>query len=309
MKKSLVALAVLAASGAAMAQSSVTISGNVAVAYEQTDTANAQVTGYDFGTNRIIFAGTEDLGGGLKAGFHIQNRFDLTNGTNQNTSALALEETFISLSGGFGTIKAGRFQAFSNARFDAFLGYGPRVYQTYGYNSHTHNRLDKQVSYDSPNISGFTVGVATTSNVANTNGEYTVVRAMYAQGPLDVQVSWEKNNNAAAAATATAGATPAKRVDYAIGASYDFKVAKVMFLHGKEEGTSADTSFGVNVPFGAVLLKAQYRTEREGTNKSGKTTAIGVDYALSKRTVAFADASNVDGAAQQAYRIGVRHSF
>lgn len=304
MKKSLVALAVLAASGAAMAQSSVTLSGNVAFAYEQTDQTSGQLTTYDTGTNRVIFSGTEDLGGGLKAGFHIQNRFDLTDGSNQNSqtgAARTFEETFVSLSGGFGTIKAGRFQAFSNARFDAFLGYGPRVYQTYGYNSHTHNRNDRQISYDSPNMSGFTVGVATTSNTANLGNEYTVVRAMYAQGPLDVQVSWEKNQST------TAGV--AGRVDYAIGASYDFKVAKVMFLHGGEEGTKSDTSFGVNVPFGPLLAKAQYRTERLGTNASGATLALGVDYTLSKRTVLFADASNVDGAARQAYRVGLRHSF
>jgi predicted porin len=192
----------------------------------------------------------------------------------------------------------GRFQAFSNARFDAFLGYGARTYQTFGYNSHTHNRVDKAIAYDSPNMGGFTVGFQTTSNPANPGGnEYSVIRAMYQNGPLDVQVSYEKNNNATA------------RKDYAIGASYNFGVAKVMMLHGKEEGTKADTSIGVNVPMGAALLKAQYRTERLGTNTSGRTIAVGVDYNLSKRTALFADLSDVDGNAQNAYRVGLRHSF
>ncbi len=307
MKKTLIALAALA-STAAFAQSSVTLSGNISTAYERTDIADAQITTYDTGTNRVIFSGVEDLGGGLKAGFHIQNRFNSDTGTNANASSRAFEELFVSLSGGFGSVRVGRFQAFSNARFDAFTGVGLRPYNTYGYNSYTHNRVDKAIAYDSPTFSGFTIGAQTTATAGSAN-EYTVVRAMYQNGPLDVQVSYEINND-------TFDTTLNERKDYAIGASYNFGIAKAMFLHGKEKGAKGATSVGVTVPFGAALFKAQYRTQRyqapgssQASLASGKTLAIGVDYALSKRTVLFADAADTKGNAQSVYRIGVRHSF
>ena len=84
MKKTLIALAVLgAAAGVAHAQSNVTIYGVV-------DTGYIKETGRDVRmgeniNNRIGFRGAEDLGGGLKATFELEKRFDLYDGTNGNT--------------------------------------------------------------------------------------------------------------------------------------------------------------------------------------------------------------------------------
>ena len=87
MKKSLIALAVLAASGAAMAQSSVTLFGivdtNVSYLDGVSNAAGTNTAGtnteskYGIGTSgnatsRLGFRGVEDLGGGLKAGFHLE---------------------------------------------------------------------------------------------------------------------------------------------------------------------------------------------------------------------------------------------
>jgi predicted porin len=82
MKKSLIALAVLAASGAAMAQSSVTLYG---VADAGVTYVNGLTTGLacDSGANktsRLGFRGVEDLGGGLKANFVLEGGFNLDNG-------------------------------------------------------------------------------------------------------------------------------------------------------------------------------------------------------------------------------------
>ena len=80
MKKSLIALAVLAASGAAMAQSSVTL-------YSVADAAVTYVssldnwTGLSSGANQTSRLGfprcVEDLGGGLKANFVLEGGFNL----------------------------------------------------------------------------------------------------------------------------------------------------------------------------------------------------------------------------------------
>ena len=82
MKKSLLALAVLAASGAAMAQSSVTLYGvaDAGVTYVNGGQNWSGVTSGNNLTSRIGFRGVEDLGGGLKANFRLEAGLNLDNG-------------------------------------------------------------------------------------------------------------------------------------------------------------------------------------------------------------------------------------
>ena len=88
MKKSLIALAALAAVGSASAQSSVTLYGNVDIGYGQQTTTTRDGTGQirtrgiqdgANAGNRIGFRGTEDLGGGLKANFVVEQGISPTN--------------------------------------------------------------------------------------------------------------------------------------------------------------------------------------------------------------------------------------
>ena len=82
MKKSLLALAVLAASGAAMAQSSVTLYGvaDAGVTYANGEKNWSGVTSGNNLTSRLGFRGVEDLGGGLKANFVLEAGLNLDNG-------------------------------------------------------------------------------------------------------------------------------------------------------------------------------------------------------------------------------------
>jgi predicted porin len=97
MKKTLVALAALAAASA-FAQSNVTIYGIADVSYgNKTHTAgNGTILGKTAGIqegynagNRIGFRGLEDLGGGKKVGFTIENGINLTEGQLFSTRAAA----------------------------------------------------------------------------------------------------------------------------------------------------------------------------------------------------------------------------
>ncbi len=127
MKKSLIALAVLAASGAAMAQSSVTVYGRLdaSVGSAKVGTVNpatgvgptgvTQLFNSNITSSRLGFRGTEDLGGGLKAIFGLETGFQVDSpGTTNNAAAggaptqLGDRAAFVGLSGGFGTIKLGR---------------------------------------------------------------------------------------------------------------------------------------------------------------------------------------------------------
>ncbi|MDE5144470.1 porin, partial [Paenibacillus larvae] len=112
MKKSLIALAVLAASGAAMAQSSVTMFGIVDTGVTYVNHANAAgdsvygLTSSGSATSRLGFRGTEDLGGGLKAGFWLEGEIFGDNG-NANGFNFQRRST-ISLMGNFGEVRMGR---------------------------------------------------------------------------------------------------------------------------------------------------------------------------------------------------------
>ena len=137
MKKTLIALAVLTVSSAAFAQSSVTISGNIDLAYLSAKTADGQkistIQAGPTSTSKIIFSGVEDLGGGLKAIFRANstiapdrgNTFqrninpDLgtgVSGTSATNQGLAFgdRDLYIGLAGGFGEVRVGRNQSISD---------------------------------------------------------------------------------------------------------------------------------------------------------------------------------------------------
>lgn len=135
MKKTLVALSVLAASGAVMAQSSVSLYG-IADAF----VGSRQTTGIGLNTagNMVTFdqrqsvldsgglndsrwglKGAEDLGGGLKANFVLESGFDTSSGA--SAGVFFDRQAFVGLSGNFGALSLGRqYGAYENVR-GAFL--------------------------------------------------------------------------------------------------------------------------------------------------------------------------------------------
>jgi len=137
MKKSLIALAALAAVTAASAQSTVTLSGQMDIGV-----GTSRIDGFSLGAEiargagQFTMAGTEDLGGGIKAGFTVQSglyifrsvdnaspRTGTGNLASSSTAIAAMTPTGymtsnsfeigdriaeLSLSGGFGTLQIGR---------------------------------------------------------------------------------------------------------------------------------------------------------------------------------------------------------
>jgi len=133
MKKSLIALAALAAVGAVSAQSSVTMYGRMDLGWGTATTKSAtgaqdKTTGLVDGvqtSSAIGFRGTEDLGGGLTAGFNLEQGYSATqsNGWNMRTgssghqvtnggamSTGTMREGNLSLRGGFGLVQVGTLQ-------------------------------------------------------------------------------------------------------------------------------------------------------------------------------------------------------
>jgi predicted porin len=91
MKKSIIALAAMAATGASFAQSSVTIYGVVDARINSIKTDNngtlTRLDGSGAASSRLGFRGIEDLGGGLKAKFVLEMGMNNDTGAGQNTTS------------------------------------------------------------------------------------------------------------------------------------------------------------------------------------------------------------------------------
>ena len=170
MKKTLIALAVLgAAAGVAHAQSNVTIYGVV-------DTGFIKKSGHDVEmgenvNNRLGFRGVEDLGGGMKATFELERRFNLNDGTIKKQNKDWDGAANVGLKGdSWGAVRLGRVNELTTEtirKFDPFYQYGVGAMLEGNQRS---PRIDNTIRYDSPNWSGFKFG-ASYSLGGNTDSE------------------------------------------------------------------------------------------------------------------------------------------
>jgi predicted porin len=109
MKKTLIALAVLTVSSAAFAQSTVTLFGGADLNVRSVTSGTNKFTGMaqdGIYSSRFGVNGTEDLGGGLKAGFHFEGGMNPDVGTAAGFNFT--RKSTIGLSGGFGEVRLGR---------------------------------------------------------------------------------------------------------------------------------------------------------------------------------------------------------
>ena len=304
MKKSLIALAVLAASGAAMAQSSVTLFGIVDTGVSYVNNAAGDVNKYGVHssgnqTSRLGLRGTEDLGGGLKAGFWLEGEIF---GDNGNASGLDFKrESTVRLSGNFGEVRLGRettptFRA--GLKYDLFgatgigqnMGY--KAWSTlggaYGADDNT-IRANNMVSYSSPNMGGFTGNISYAFDEkqgANNVGRYIGGNVGYDNGPLSVTAAYGT----------LAGATNGDRDEYSVGAGYNFGVAKVVGMaqqikYKPSVGSNAKFTnylLGVSAPVGGVgEVKAQYAFYDQQGDAKAHQVSLGYVHNLSKRTALY----------------------
>jgi predicted porin len=203
----------------------------------------------------------------------------------------------------------GRILATSFAAYDPFGGLGAEASTAYAFNSQVGARNDRAVQYTSPTFSGFKLNLHTTANPAVNSKEYTMVRVDYTNGPLSLSGGHETN---AVLVTAAAGTAATK--DKQLAAMYDFGMVKASIVWAKAGDNTARTSVHAVVPVNAaVKLLASYRAagnKATPTSVADSAYALGAEYALSKRTSAFAHFGDSGAAASQtAYRVGLRHAF
>jgi predicted porin len=321
MKKSLVALAMLAASSA-FAQSSVTLYGVADAWLGQTSVTispgaavkQIKLDSGGYNGSRWGLRGSEDLGGGLKANFQVESGFDVSTGASGQGGLLFGRQAYVGLSGGFGAINFGRqYTAYDDARgaenanngFDtAFTPTG----NVFAKGSATaagvvagvadyNGRTDNTIKYSTPDFGGVSgaISYALGENKSVATGTQTAsatdtvaAHIKYVNGPIGVFAAFqnEKSKNLA----------PNDATKFAnIGANYDLGVVRLSAGYQNAKlGNTKDNEFqfGVAVPFGAAAISAGFASTQTKINgaKAGKGNGFGLTgyYDLSKRTAAYA---------------------
>jgi predicted porin len=338
MQKSLIALAALATiSGAAMAQSSVSIYGRLdaSLASEKAGAAGfaksqSQMASGLLSTSRLGFRGTEDLGNGLKAIFQLETKLDVDSGGAFGSGFDRM--SIVGLTGGFGAVKLGRHDtsfddirdiSVSSVLWDSEFSPTKIAYANsvggvaVGHVADYSSRASNQIRYETPNFGGFTAGVSygMDEQAAPVKRDTTALNVRYRSGPLDVGLGYQEQDHELSAS---------KREYTTLAAAYNFGVARLSAGYNMaEQGNLESDGFtvGVNVPMGPWDFSVGYaynKSENAGVDSAkSKGLAFGATYALSKRTRVYAayldgDAENGAGtevAERRLMAAGIRHDF
>jgi predicted porin len=249
MKKQVIALAATAAFTAPVfAQSSVTLYGVIDEGVNYTNSVNGHSvvelqSGYAQGS-RWGLKGAEDLGGGNKAIFQLENGFDLNSGRLGQGGRMFGRQAYVGVSNDrFGTVTLGRqydsvvdylAQTTSNGNWSGYLFSHPFD------NDNTDNsfRVNNTVKYASPDIAGFQFGgtYSFSNDVNFANDRQYSFGAQYATGGLLLAAAYLQANNTGATSSGAIATNDASffaqrmRV-FGAGINYTFGSATVGFAY------------------------------------------------------------------------------
>ena len=307
MKKNLIALAVLAASGVASAQSTVTLYGladvylgstkvKTTVGAASTSLRQTVIDSGGFNTSRFGLKGSEDLGGGLKANFLLEGGFDISTGVANNyvspynfvaptatnpdglvqTNAIFGRQSWVGVSGGFGEIKLGKMWT----PYDEVKGSGAGAFDANIFApanaiwlSNTYqDRPGNSIYYATPNFSGFSaagmLSLGENKGATVKAGAIGSINIQYAGGPVAAAFAYQVERQGN-----LTGTNPNKVKFTQVNASYDLQVAKLLAAYGNVKDGNAKANeyqIGVDVPLGGALSVSTGIA-------SSKVTGVGAD--------------------------------
>ena len=286
MKKTLVALAVLAASGASFAQ--VTITGLYGYGYKTgTVAATGTTGGLGVSDSNVVFGVTEDLGGGMKAS--AQMKLDgLYRGTTKSG------DSFVALSSNYGTLTMGvaeydtdtadQFGTFmGDTILDGKVGDSERIadFVSYGMTFGAVGVSIRHTESDQGADVGLGKGAAGSSNQRENT-----IAVSYGAGPISVKADYTSFDNK------TSGRGYDTRTT--LGGNYDLGVVKLGlgFQSTKyaPQGSTLESFLGATIPLGALSIGIDYLNVKASDGgpvyADGTATGYGIQakYNLSKRT-------------------------
>jgi predicted porin len=341
MKKHLIAAAVAAAVAVPAMAQNVNLTGRLDASLTNQTKAGAAGATYTqrsvnsglLSTPYLRLSGTEDLGGGLRAGFFIEGGLN-----NDRGSGVTFGDrgALVSLSGGFGTVKVGKMDTSNNNAVQA----GPinlsnfELDQAFG----GRNRPDNAIGYTSPRMNGFSVNAMYSTGVNQTetfdqenvskNGRMYDLGLTYSAGPIAALVYTGRTD-----VDVVTAASDGKRKQTGARVSYKFDVATVQirYLQQKPSGGVAaydarSTALDVTVPLGggySIIGGYVVEENKAVANSEFQVTNLVLVKDLSKRTnvyAALSKMSNESGASRatgstangndpMTYGVGIRHNF
>ena len=314
MKKSLIAVAALAVVSAASAQSSLNVYGIADVVIHKDDvraepSKPTKMTSGGVSGSRLGFKGTEDLGGGLKAGFNFEQGLSLGDGSISTAGAGDFgRAAWMNLSGGFGDLRLGRSLTPSFYGIAAWELTGTANYSVVGSQfGFLNTRSSAQLMYTSPSMAGFSVSfahvlkgnnvvgavaaTATSPAIAGVERARNNLNAIYRNGPIVVAFAYDKVQDAEAGKS--------------LGGSYDFGGFKLAGSVMDPSGVAKGFTLGGSTTMGPVTLTLDVARDTEAKDTD---LLVEAKYALSKRTNLTAYTAKTEGA-KAAMGAGVRHNF
>lgn len=354
MNKKLIALA-LAALPVAHAMADVTIYGTIEADMESSKTYANGVKGSDGklkATTRIDdtgsligFKGNEDLGNGLKAIWQVEQGLSIDGTTVNASNTFATRDSFVGLQGAFGKVRIGKLSTFLNSDAgapDAWI-YGNKGVNGQSYSSinQLDGRVNNAIRYDIPEfvagLSGAVVYGVDETNANNKQNQWSIGASYTNSGYFGtfgyqryannidtdkagnywrLEAGYNANNILAAAyygQSKLAAGTTDNTFSFATGLTSGSELKK------KEAGLTLGYTIGAITPkfsYGRV-----WGASVEGTDVKGHLNqyVLGADYALSKRTTAYAsygyvqntyrDSSDNKFSNEHTVAVGVQHKF
>ncbi|MBI4984632.1 MAG: porin [Rhodocyclales bacterium] len=343
MQKKLIALAIAGLSGAAFAQSNVTISGAMELHLESISASGATAAGADHtsrtrvtnNTSWVRLSGAEKIGD-LTAVFQIEQD---VNGDTGAATGWASRNSFVGLAGGFGTAIAGRHDVHYTSHMAGGVDFGSAGALPHAANSMNligqvtgltgaglsnliGGRLDNVIAYIAPSFGGLTVQLgyttgaeATTAALGAKDSAWNLF-ATYKNGPVNAFWSHTDTNNGNGATRVAGLEVVADR----LGIAYTFGAVKVGLIN---DNTKADLNGALAAKRNAWSLPISYTSGANslyfayakagtvtgalgGANTGATNTILGYTYALSKRTQLGASWSRISNDAGAAYDFWAR---
>ena len=313
MQRSLIIAAALTSLGtSAFAQATVNLYGrlNLTIERQKVGTANNDWKMVN-SSSRFGLRGSEDLGGGMKAGFQIESGFNPSNGTASSTFFGRQSE--VNLSGGFGMVRLGNFTSEAYYATSDYIGMhnhetGTSSDAFYAYLG----RNTGKVAYRTPGFGGATFeGAVTEGGSLNRTFDFAF---NYDAGPLHVGAGYEKNapNNKNAKQFAVRGL-------YEMGAfTVGAYVQRDTDGYGVNFGDRTTYRVSGMYTMGSTEFHANYGHAGDYSKLAGDQAAdqytLGINQNLSKRTKLYgfytkiADKGTIYGDFSS-IAVGVRHNF
>jgi predicted porin len=311
MKKTLIALAAIAAVGAASAQ--VTVYGKLDVGVSNTSAGGTVVGVNQWENSRFGIKAEQEVSKGLKAMVNLEGKLSTDTGTMAGFDRVAT----VGLTGGFGTLTMGtQWTPYDNATWTAdaleYNGFTPFAGGFWNYdngnNTTYYGNAKNSIQYATPDMNGFQAIILTAPNVpvggTTLYTSYSGIGLNYAKGPFVVNFATQSYNATAAAPTVN---TWVLALNYNVGAANLYGG-----FNSASDGPKTETgyTFGVKVPMGKDSVSVGYANDKKSVGGVDTTKgAWGAQYikSLNAATVAYFGIQSVDSVNKTA--AGLRINF